>query len=132
MTSAARDRYGSPTEVCDVYGYPSARFEFADAFGEHLSQHLQVLDVGRRDVLGVQLGFVCLAGKIGWRGDDQSDGPIGDTGHVGGVAVEQPVDVPAEGIRRDLVVGGELRRTEPGVEIRCVVTLAFSDTEGRG
>src|SRR3712207_9111767 len=38
-------------QVRDVDRDPPARFEFADALGEHVGQHLQVLEVRRRDAL---------------------------------------------------------------------------------
>ena len=76
MTSAERLRYGLRPEVRDVHRDAPARFELARAFGEHVAQQVEVLEVRRRDALAFELLFVLLAREVRRRRDDQRDRPV--------------------------------------------------------
>jgi hypothetical protein len=52
-------------EVGDVDGDPATRLELADALGEDVLQHGEILGVGREDMALAQSGLVLLAREIG-------------------------------------------------------------------
>ena len=63
-----------------------------DALGEHVAEHLQVVEVGGGDVALAERLLVRLAGEVRRRGDHESDRVVGDVAHVAGVAEEHLVD----------------------------------------
>ena len=103
---------GLAAEVGDVDGDASAGLEGAHALGEHVGQHLEVLEVRGRDALALELLLVLLAGEVRRGGDDEGDGPVGDAVHVPSVAADEwlarPAAAPARG-RRRRAAGGRNR-----------------------
>jgi hypothetical protein len=77
---------GLAPQVGDVHGDAATGFEFAGAFGEHLGQHLEILEVRRRNPVPFELLFVLLPGEIRRRGHDEGHRPVGDRVHVSGVS----------------------------------------------
>ena len=120
------------TQVGDVDGDATAGFQFPGALCEDVAQHLEVLEVRRRNMVGVELGLVGLAGEVRRRGDHQGDGAVGHLGHVGRAAVHDAIELTQRGVLRDRVVVGQLGRCESGVEVAGVVPLAPAHTEVRG
>ena len=76
-------------QVGDVDGDAAAGLELAHAFGEHVGEHLQVVEVRRRDTLAGQLLLVLLAGEVWRRGHDERNGTIGDEVHAPGVTADE-------------------------------------------
>ncbi len=63
-------------EVRDVHRDPAAGLEHPSALGEHVAQHLQVVEVGGGDALA-DLELVVLADEVGRRGDHEGDRVVG-------------------------------------------------------
>jgi hypothetical protein len=61
------------TEVGNVYCNASAGLKCSHTLGEHSAEQLEVLDVRARDALFVELFFVGLASKVGWRRNHESN-----------------------------------------------------------
>ena len=93
-------------EVGDVDGDAAARLELADALGEHVGEHLEVLEVRRRHAVALELLLVLLAGEVRRRRDDERDRAVGDGVHVAGVAVHERLGDRRR--RQDRVVVGQL------------------------
>ena len=121
---------GTTPEVGHVDCDPAPGLEDPDALGEDIGEHLEVLEVGGGDPLGLELLLVGLPGEVGRRCDDEGHASVGDGRQVASVTAE-------EGLgdlrwRRDLPVVGELGRPESLVEAGGVVGLALGDPEARG
>ncbi len=118
-------------EVGDVDGDPAARFEHTHTVGEHVVEQLQVLEIGARHAVALQLLLVLLAREVRRRRHDQRHRAVGDRVHPPGVADDERL---LDGFRREhrgVVV--EHGRLEPPVEPRGVVRLAPAHPEvGRG
>ena len=121
---------GLAPEVGDVDSDATAGFELAHALGEHVGEHLQVLEVRRRHALALELFLVDLAGEVRRRGDHEGDRAVDDGVHVAGVAAHERVG--HGGGRQHRGVVGQLGGAEPVVERRGVVVLARRDPEVRG
>ena len=100
--------------------------ERADALGEHVTQHRQVLDVVGWDVPLTKCRLVFLAGKVRRRGHDECNGPVRDNAHVASVA---HMDLVELAMFAQCVVIADLRRSKPAVEVRRVVRFALTDAK---
>ena len=120
-------------EVGDVHGDATAGLERADALGEHLGEHLEVLQVGPGHVALPQRLLVLLAREVRGRGDHQGHGAVGHLAHGTGVPAEHVVQGPLRLAGRSrLLRGGDVRSGEAGVELRRVVALPLGHAERRG
>ena len=55
---------GLATEVRDVHSDAPTRFQLAGALGEDLPQHVEILEIRRRNTFALQLLLVLLAGEV--------------------------------------------------------------------
>ena len=130
MTSADSDRYGLRPRLATLTAMRPPGSSTRTHSAKTVSQHVEVVDVGRRDVALAERLFVLLAGEVRRRRDDQGDGVVGDARSCRGVAGSSG-SIAGSG-RRTVVVVGELGRREAGVEGGRVVALAPADAEVRG
>jgi hypothetical protein len=122
---------GLAAEVGHVHRHPPPRFELAAALGEHVPEQLEVLEVGARHPLPLELFLVGLAGEVGRGGDDQGDRAVVHLVHATGVTADERLGHRLRG--GDGVVFGELGGQEALVEGRRVVALPLGHPEiGRG
>jgi hypothetical protein len=127
-----------PADIGHVDRDPSTRLQLAHALGEHVLEHLQVLEVGGRDVTLPDRLLVLLAGEVGGRRHHQGHRGIRDFLHLAGVADEELVDclVRVHGLVRAELGGPEARREGAGVvvlpaghaEARCLGRFRRSAT----
>ncbi len=121
------------TEVGHVDGDATAGLEHPLALGEDVAQQRQVLDVGARHALAVELLLVLLAGEVRRRGDDEGHRVVRHRLHPPGVALDAG---DARCMRVHVLVGVELRCLEAGVEGVRHMGFAAPDAEigggGRG
>ena len=116
-------------EVRDVDGDAATRLQRADALGEHVAQHRQVVEVVAGDVTFAERRLVLLAGEVRRRGDHECHRGVGHGGHVAGITDVD--DVEFAGLAERVVVA-DLGRRETRVEVGRVVRLALADAERRG
>ena len=90
---------GLAPEVGDVDRDAPARLEHAHAVGEHRGEHVEVLEVRRRDAVALELLLVLLAGEVRRRRDDEGHRGVGDGVHRPGVAAHERL---GDGQRRAL------------------------------
>ena len=110
---------GPPAEVGDVHGDPTAGLQRADALGEDLGEHLQVVQVGPGHVALPQRLLVLLAREVRGRGDHEGHGAVGHLAHGTGVPAEHVVQGPLRLTGRSRRLrGGHVRSGEAGVELR--------------
>ena len=90
-------------EVGDVDRDPAAGLEHAHAFGEHVVQQLEVLEVRARHAVALELLLVLLAGEVRRRRDDQRHAAVGERRACRGRrrrrTVRRPDRAPAHGCR---------------------------------
>ena len=127
------------TEIRHVHRDAAARFQLADALGEHLGEHLEVLEVRRGNALSLELLLVLLAGEVRRRGHDEGDRAVGDTVHPPGVAAARTAHrwraavalprrrtAPADGIvRRTATSRGPLARPPRSWRSSSCVVASF-------
>jgi len=78
-------------QVRHVHSDPSPRLQDPYAFGEHVAEHLEVLEVRGGHAVAFHLQLVVLAHEVRRRGDDQGHRGVRQLVHVPGVAVQAPV-----------------------------------------
>ena len=76
-------------EVGDVDRDAAAGLELAHALGEHLGEHLEVLEVRAGHALALELLLVLLAGEVRRRRDDERDRAVGERVHRSRVAAHE-------------------------------------------
>ena len=117
-------------QVRHVHSDPSPRLQDPYAFGEHVAEHLEVLEVRRGHAVAFHLQLVVLAHEVRRRGDDQGHRGVRQLVHVPGVAVQAPV-AQVRRLDHDVVIG-EDGGCEAGVEGGGVVVLTSPHAERRG
>ncbi len=120
---------GLAAEVRDVDRDAAAGLELARALGEHLGEHLEVLEVRAGHALSLELLLVVLAREVRRRRDDQRDRSIVELVHGSRVATDEGVGDLFR--RRDVVIRGELGGLEAFIEGSRVVALAAAYPEVR-
>ena len=117
-------------QVRHVDGDPPSGLHDPHALGEHVAEHLEVLEVRRGHAVAFHLQLVVLAHEVGRRGDDEGHRRVRQLVHVPGVAVQ--ATVAQVGGTDDRVVVGQSGGCKPGVEGRGVVVLTSTDAERSG
>ena len=64
MTSPASERYGLRPRLATFTAMRPPGSSTRAALGEHVAQHLEVLEVATRDAALAELGLVLLAGEV--------------------------------------------------------------------
>jgi hypothetical protein len=113
-------------EVRHVDRDAPAGLEHTPAFGEHVAQHRQVLEIRPGHMALAERRLVLLAGEVRRGRDHQRDRRVVDRLHVTGVAADDRVGCAA---RIDGGVVRQLGFCEALVERRGVVRLAITGTE---
>ena len=113
-------------EVRHVDRDAPAGLEHPPALGEHVAQHLQVLEIRTGRAPFAEGGLVLLAGEVRRRRDHQRDRAVVHCLHVAGVTADDRVGCPA---RVDGVIVRQLRRREALVERGGVVRFAIAGAE---
>ena len=115
ITSADRLRYGLRPRLATLTAIRPPGSSLRTHSANTSVSICEVLEVGGRDALALQLLLVLLAGEVRRRGDDEGDRPVDDAVHVAGVAADERLRHRQRGEdlrrRRTAPAGGSGRRT---------------------